>query len=242
MLVAIPSKGRAGRTKSEKLFSNIATLYVPENEKQDYLKTFGRVEGVPNSVFGITKTRNWILKNTPEKYVVFVDDDVQAQGYFELLETKSKSRRLDESVWIQTFSRLFDVTEGMNYKIWGVSTEGSPRATYPYNPFLFYSYVTASCMGIINDGAYYFDESFQVKEDYELCLRHIKERGGIVAARYVFWQNEHWKKSGGCVDYRTQAMEADCTRRLMRMYPGMIRQVKKGGSKYSIMLDFKTKK
>jgi len=81
-----------------------------------------------------------------------------------------------------------------------------------------------------------------VKEDYELCLRHIKERGGIVAARYVFWQNEHWKKSGGCVDYRTQAMEADCIRRLMRMYPGMIRQVKKGGSKYSIMLDFKTKK
>ena len=32
-------------------------------------------------------------------------------------------------------------------------------------------------MGIVNDGEYLFDENFPVKEDYEICLRHIKDKG-----------------------------------------------------------------
>ena len=96
--------------------------------------------------------------------------------------------------------------------------------------------MTASCMGIINDGNIRFDERFKVKEDYELCLRCLVEDGGVVGARYLFWSNSHWKDDGGCKDYRTDEMERSAIDLLVEMYPGLIQQVTKGGSKYSIKL------
>ena len=79
---------------------------------------------------------------------------------------------------------------------------------------------------------------FPVKEDYELCLSCIKEDGGIVGAQYFYWENHHWKTPGGCRDYRTVQMEEECIRRLVRMYPGNVRRVKRKGSEFCIQLDF----
>ena len=94
--------------------------------------------------------------------------------------------------------------------------------------------VTASCMGIINDGRTYFDESYPVKEDYELCARCITQDGGVVSAQYVFWVNGHWHDDGGCKDYRTQAMEEDCIKRLRRTYPHLVRVAARKGNQWAI--------
>lgn len=53
-------------------------------------------------------------------------------------------------------------------------------------------------------------------------------------AQYLYWVNEHWSTAGGCADYRTQSMERDCIRRLIRDYPGMIRAVERAGSVWNI--------
>lgn len=238
MIVAIPSKGRAGKTTTQRVLPN-SIFYVPEMEADAYRYVgIKNVVPVPMEIKGITRTRNWILKNCDSARVVFIDDDVKRQGWIELLETKTKYHELSEAQWTQEMQRLFDLTEQMGYKIWGVSTQGAPRAVYPYKPILFRSYVTASCMGMINDGRYYFDENFPVKEDYEICLRHIKNEGGILAARYLFWENFHWTTEGGCRDYRTQEVEAKAISDLIKLYPGMIRKITRGGSEYSIELDF----
>lgn len=237
MLVAIPSKGRAGKTKSDKVLPE-GILYVPETEAHQYERYSSRVVAVPASVRGITQTRNWILRNCGAPRVVFVDDDVQQHGWTKLFRENGRQRTLTAAEWMAVFARLFDVLDGLGWKIWGVKTEAALRSVYPYRPFLFRSYVTASCMGMVNDGEYYFDESFPVKEDYEICLRHIRDKGGILAARFVHWQNSHWGDDGGCKTYRTQGMESDCIQRLMKLYPGYIRQITRGGSGYSIELNF----
>jgi hypothetical protein len=234
MIVAIPSKGRAGSVKTLKVIPS-ATLFVPELEKESYIAGGARnVVGVPNDVHGITRTRNWILKNVEDQRVVMIDDDVKSCGSFKLLETKGKKMNLTEDQWLREFEKIFEVTEQTGFRIWGISTDGALRSVYPYRPFLWRSYITASCMGIINDGRTYFDESFKVKEDYELNLRCIKEDGGIVAARFLFWSNSHWEDEGGCKDYRTQKMEEDAIVRLLEMYPGMIRATKRANSPYCI--------
>lgn len=237
MIIAIPSKGRAGQTKTDKLLRS-GVLFVPNSEVNQYRRTNTNVVGVPDEVKGITKTRNWILKNCGQERVVFIDDDVKAQGWRKIYETKAKDKALTEAQWVKEFQKLFDLTDQLQFKIWGVSTAGALRSVYPYKPFLFRSYVTASCMGIINDKTYYFDEEFPVKEDYEICLRHIKERGGILCCRYIYWENSHWVNDGGCKSYRTQKMEAECIRKLVEKYPGYIRQIIRGGSEYSISLNF----
>ena len=64
MLIAIPSKGRPTGVKSQKVLPS-AHVYVPENEIASYNRAGVRnLIAVPNSVRGITATRNWILDNT----------------------------------------------------------------------------------------------------------------------------------------------------------------------------------
>ncbi len=200
MLIAIPSKGRATAVKSRKILPS-ARLFVPENEIEDYRRAGNHdVAGVPVSVCGITATRNWILDHVKDRWVVMVDDDVKVQGYLKLLPHNGKYVKMDEKGWIAESVRLFELTEGLKYRIWGVATQSALRSVYPWKPILFRSYVTASFMGIVNDGRVKFDERFTVKEDYELNLR--------------------------------------CIKLLVKMYPGMIRRVTRGGSSYSIDLDF----
>jgi len=238
MIVAVPSKGRAGRTTTQKIVPN-ATFYVPESEVHQYAGMIKNVIGVPKTVKGITATRNWVLENTVDPRIVFLDDDVKNAGYAKMHDRNAQQINItDEAVWIAEFAVLFDVTEQMGYKIWGVKTEAATRSNYIYKPFLFQSYVTASCMGIINDGEYRFDESFKVKEDYEICLRHIRDKGGILAARYLHWMNDHWGKDGGCKDYRTIEIERDAIKRLIKMYPSMVKSAKRRANEFTIQLTF----
>ena len=238
MLIAIPSKGRAGATTSDKSLPS-AVFYVPEGEEREYKQVLGnKIVPVPKEVRGITQTRNWILNNTKEKWVQFVDDDVKKNGWVELMSQHARPRPLKEKEWIRETEKLFALTEDMKLRIWGVATISAPRACYPWRPFIWHTYVTASCMGMINHPSLRFDESFPVKEDYELCLRCLRDDGAVVGARFLFWENSHWSDKGGCGDYRTQGMEKAAIDRLIRMYPGLIRQVTRGGSHYSISLDF----
>lgn len=237
--VAVPSMGRAGKMKTSTVLPS-ATVYVPEREVEQYRSAHAGVAivGVPDEVKGITATRNWILDRCPARWLVFVDDDVADQGWFHLRHRKGRRRNLDERGWMREWSRLASIAEDLKLRIFGVGTDGALRSVYPWRPFIFHTYVTASCMGMQVGAGLRFDESFKVKEDYELCLRAIKEDGGVLGARYLFWRNLHWKNKGGCAAYRTQEVEELAIQKLMKMYPGMIRSVTRGGSGYSIDLEF----
>ena len=237
MLIAVPSKNRAGRTTTNKILPNIATFFVPQSEVHQY-HYIKNVVGIPNEIQGITNTRNWILKNTNEKWVVFLDDDAKNVGYTELGRTQAKKIEIkDEGFWAEEFLKAFDLTEQLGFKMWGVKTEAAPRSVYPYKPILTKTYLTASCMGMINDGEFYFDENFKVKEDYEICLRHIVKYGGILGIRYLHWENEHWVTEGGCKDYRTIEIEKKAINDLVKMYPGMIRSAKRKANTFTIQLN-----
>lgn len=239
MLFAVPSKGRAGRTTTQSVLKN-SVFYVPEYEMDIYKKFLPEhgIVGVPADIKGITQTRNYILDSTNDKRVVMIDDDLQIQGWTKLGDYRAKQLRLNGKDWENISARLFDVTEDMGWKIWGVATQAALRSIYPYKPILSRSYVTASFMGIVNDGTYKFDPAYRVKEDYEICLRHIKQFGGIVAARFCYWCNRHWTDDGGCKDYRTGAIELEAIEMLKKQYPKMIRKITRGNSEYSIELEF----
>lgn len=153
MEIAIASKGRAGKTKSAEFFED-CVLYVPEYEAESYLRFNKNVIPVPANVKGITKTRNFILNYSEKRYIIMIDDDLKNQGFIKVNDDNMKKIKLTPEDWKEEFLKMFSICEDINYKIWGVRTEGSPRGTYPYTPFLFHSYVTASCMGMINDKSY----------------------------------------------------------------------------------------
>jgi hypothetical protein len=237
MLIAIPSKNRAGNTTTNKILPNIGTFFVPLSQVHQY-GYIKNVVGIPNEIQGITNTRNWILKNTKERWVVFLDDDAKNVGYTQMGKTQSKMIKIiDEGFWKEEFLKAFDLTEQLGYKMWGFKTEAAPRSVHPYKPILTKTYLTASCMGMVNDGEFYFDENFKVKEDYEICLRHIVKYGGILGIRYLHWENEHWVTEGGCKDYRTIEMERKAIKDLNKLYPNMLRSAKRKANQFTIQLN-----
>lgn len=234
--VAIPSKGRAGIITSNQIFKS-AILYVPESEVRQYSIYKNEIVGIPSDVKGITQTRNWILKNNSCN-IFFLDDDLEYGGYVERSAEKYKVKRVkEESVYIREISKLFEVADQSGSKIFGLFTVGNNLTNYAYNPFLFNGVCLGSCMGIINDGTYYFDESFEVKEDYELTLRHYTDRGLTVRSNILFMQHEHNQLRGGCRDSNRIAKEKEAIKKLINLYPGMIKEAKHRGTSFAIQLN-----
>lgn len=245
MLVAIPSKSRPWKSKSKEFMKNSGVLFVPQSELDLYCKVYkpSEIVGVPNEVKGITATRNWILQQNIGEDVVFVDDDLMVTGFHhvgyggDMYKKKFIKFKTEEEVLWQ-FEKGFDTCKSLGWKIWGARTESMGLSARPEKPFQFRRYITASCMGIVNDGTMMFDERFRVKEDYEIGLRHIQMFGGVLGIDYFVWQNSHWTDEGGCKDYRSDKVERDCINLLIKMYPQYIQSVSNKKSQYSIKLNF----
>jgi len=218
-----------------------AKMFVPQMEYELYNKIYPNdIVAVPNEIKGITATRNWILNNVDDHRVVFVDDDLKKCGYW--INKETGGRRFEaitnEETILSEFEKLFDVIEGLDWKIWGLKTESSKISQHDEKPFVFMTYITASCMGIVNDKTIQFDEGYRVKEDYEIGLRHIEQFGGVLGARHFSWENEHWDKNGGCGDYRTDEIERDAINKLIKQYPKYVKSVVRKNSAYCIKLHF----
>ena len=236
-VIAIPSKGRAGLITTQSIFES-AILYVPESEQMQYSVYKNKLELVPNSIKGITATRNYILKHNQGRNVFFIDDDLQYFGYVERSQFKYKVKRLtDEETALKVIDQLFEVTYQMGAKINGLFTVGNNLTNYSYNPFLFNGVCLGSCMGIINDGTYYFNEEYEVKEDYELTLRNIKDGRPTVRTNILFMQHEHTQTTGGCRDSNRIDKEKKALKMLLTEYPNMIKEAKHRGTNFSIQLN-----
>jgi hypothetical protein len=238
MKIVIPSKGRAGMMKTTEIFTD-AYIFCPEAELKQYKQFYNNIIGVPKEFNGITKTRNFILNYYKNENIVFIDDDLEYCGWIKKDQEKYKVQRIkDYKIWEREFKMYFNLTSQMNYKIWGMNTVGNNLTSYPYKPIQTNGVALGSCMGIINDGSYYFNEEFEVKEDYELSLRHIKERGGLMSIRYAFMQHEHTKMAGGCREPNRIKKEQKSIVKLIKQYPGWIKQAKHRGTSFAIQLNY----
>ena len=99
VLVAVPSKGRAGAVRTQAVLPD-CSVFVPVLGVEAYRQAGARnVVGVPNEVRGITATRNWILRNIRDRWVVMIDDD-RTHGWVELLPHAPMKQTLTAAQWL----------------------------------------------------------------------------------------------------------------------------------------------
>ena len=221
MKICVPSSNRSKSCTTNKTLPS-AIFFVPENQADNYIENIeNKVIPVPSKYDGITRTRNFILNHFKDENVLFIDDDVRQCGYYTKGSMISMMYGCEE-LFLGIFKKHFELSQGLGFKIWGCESSTSNFANHPLQPFSFSSVITCNLMGIINDGEFYFDEQFQVKEDYELMLRHYKKYGGHLKSRQFYWANKHWNNEGGCVDYRTDKMEEEAIGNLKQRYGAMI--------------------
>lgn len=221
MKICVPSSNRAKSCTTNKTLKN-AIFFVPTSQLDEYSKNIdNKIIPVPEKYNGITKTRNYILEYFKGFNIIMIDDDVRQCGYYTKGNMISMIYDCD-ILWQDIFKKCFELTHQLGFKIWGCESATSNFANHPLQPFSFKGVITCNLLGIINDGELYFDEKMEVKEDYELVLRHFKKYGGHLKTRQFYWANKHWTNDGGCVDYRTDEMEAKAIDLLKKRFGGMV--------------------
>jgi len=223
MKICVPSSNRHKTCKTNLTLSD-SIFFVPVDQFDDYKKEIkNEIIPVPLKYSGITKTRNFILNYFKNENIVFIDDDVRQCGYYTIGNMISLKNNCND-IWKEIFKKHFELTSGLGFKIWGCESATTNFANHPLQPFSFKGTITCNLMGIINDGEFYFDEQFEVKEDYDLVLRHFKKYGGHLKTRQFYWANLHWNNLGGCVDYRNDEMENKAIELLKKRFPLMIKK------------------
>ena len=174
MIIAIPSKGRAGKVTSHNLLGNasdLAIVFCPESEVAGYSVHHESVMGVPDDIKGIAPTRNWILdyaKAQDEQWIIQCDDDAIFFGFYEG-EVK-EHQDLQDNVKLQLFYNMFEMAEDCGTNLWGFNVSSDPLFYRMYHPLNFLTVIVGNMMGIIEDGQR-FDERLVVKEDYDFSLQ-----------------------------------------------------------------------
>lgn len=70
------------------------------------------------------------------------------------------------------------------------------------------------CVRPITTGSQYFDVRMALKEDYDMCVRHLIHHGGVLRLNNILCTFPHRENKGGANTYRNSATEGKATERL----------------------------
>lgn len=218
ILEAIPSKGRAGKVRSHTWFQN-PVLFVPESELAAYQKHHPEVPTVPvpDTVKGITQTRNWILDYCDRMGIglcVQADDD--CHGFY-AFEEGTNAKLCTPAQFQEVLQNTFELCRGLGARCFGFQLNRDQKTYREYSPFSLSSVVVASLIGILVDEQR-FDENLKLKEDYDFSLESMRRNGLVLRHNKYVWSVEHHENQGGCVDYRSLQAELDSVNYLRRKW------------------------
>lgn len=221
MKICIPSSNRPDKCSSAFLCN--AIVFVPEGQKSEYEKYLkNEIIEVPGEFYGITKTRNFILRYFLNEDIVFIDDDVKEAGYFKQgLRINLRENRFS-SDWLKMFEQCFQITKEFGFSIWGAENGGSKFSNHAFNQIDLKGSINGTILGIVSN-SFSFDEKFIVKEDFDLILRAYRKEGGFLKFNNFYWRTKHWDNAGGCVDYRTNKIEEQCIEMLKKRHGNRIK-------------------
>lgn len=179
-----------------------------ENEKEYDGKPF-IICPLPSG--NVARVRNWILKQGEN--IVMMDDDIKAVTMW----NNRKLVFLDRLHFNEFIETAFIMTEDAGLKMWGVNCVTDKGAYREYTPINFLNYISATLCGHRSTDLFY-DETFSLKEDYDLSLQHFYKYNGALRFNNISYIVDHNKLTGGCSTYRNLNREKEQLFKLMEKW------------------------
>lgn len=203
--IITPSYKRANNVKARCVFGNNLIIACHEFEEEEYKKwnPDNKLLIIPDELRGnMAKVRNFMLENSPTKYLVMIDDDVIEVGYHENMKTIPYNYDDLMSFIVNGFV----MAEELGTVLWGLNLQSDPKFYREYSPISFLSPVLGpfSCH-IINDLRY--DERLGLNEDYDYALQVLHKYHKILRFNKYYYLAGHLTEKGGCGAYRTMDKE-----------------------------------
>lgn len=200
--IVCPSKGRSNNVTTVRFIPSL-TLIVPDYEVDLYEKSYPSIEviGTPKHVKGITATRQWILDNYEE--VFMIDDDVVSIRKNYAFNEESSIE--DQEIILEVINSTADIARQVGAKVFSFSKIRNPLEYNSFEPIVHTGYMNASFCGFLKGHNLAYDLNMSEGEDhYMSCLTIYKHRYCLIDNRFSFITDGNFTAKGGCNDYRTR--------------------------------------
>lgn len=205
-------------------------LVVQPHEEHEYRLKFKTtpVLVLPKAIKGLSSTRQWLLENCPERYMVLCDDDLRFSRKMEGDRTKLREVKANDMVELVAAmkSRL------LRFAHVGVSArEGNNRKPE-------FSYTNERIMRVLAYDRERVPPSCRfdrvpAKQDFDMTLQML--RAGLPNCVLYEWAQDQVGASnarGGCATYRTEEMADKAAKELHRLHPDFVTLVTKDNSNW----------
>lgn len=201
--VVCPSKGRPNNVKTLQFFPDLI-LVVPHSEVEAYKANYPDTEviGTPKHIRGITPTRQWIIEQWDD--VFMIDDDVEA--VWRNFTMPNEPYIIDDVVTIrEILQTTAGIAKDIGAKVYSFGKIKNPLEYNSFKPLDHVGYMNASFCGFIAGHGLSYDLSMSEGEDHYIsCLNIYKHRYSLIDNRYMFRTLGNFNAIGGCNDYRTR--------------------------------------
>ena len=223
----IPSKGRAGKTKTDKLICKAGLHYcfvVEPQDQADYSDAGHQIMVLPENDQGITFARDWILKMMRRmKYKQFwmLDDDIECFG--EVVD--GKTVQTDAGVLLKAYNQLSKYGPASLYCLelrqFAWSAKEVDRDKIAMQCIMF---------DLENCQALDYDLRLKIREDYDLSFQAIfKGKGTLRSGKYYYGIADMKSQAGGMTQWYNQETEMHETWKLCRKWPKLVEPLQKDG-------------
>ena len=223
----IPSKGRAGKTKTDKLLCKADLHYCFVVEPQDqalYADAGHQIMVLPENNQGITFSRHWILKMMRKmKYERFwmLDDDIECFGEVE----EGKTIQKDGNVLVAAYDQLKIYGPASMYSLelrqFAWSAKEVQRDKIAMQCVMF---DLQHCQNIE------YDLRLKIREDYDISFQAIfKDKGTLKSGKYYYGIADMKSQAGGMSEWYNAETEMHETWKLCRKWPKLVEPLQKDG-------------
>nr|DAN84132.1 MAG TPA: hypothetical protein [Caudoviricetes sp.] len=223
-IVAIPSYQRVDKQETLEYFSSLG---VPKERIYIFVQTsadreqYRRYESKANIVLAaadrVARARNNILQHFGgSTNILMLDDDISTISILrggKLVPLKTREELASN------INRCFAIAKKRGAELLGL---------YPvYNAFFMSRTISLkatvnTAIGFVKGSNLRFDESYQTKEDIELCARILSAGGNVIRYNFLTIKPRHRTNSGGCHEVWKSGVNKESAERLCKMYPDIL--------------------
>lgn len=231
--VVCPSKGRSSNVKTLKIMPYL-TLVVPASEEDEYRANYpdADIVSTPSSIKGIVPTRQWILDNYEN--VFMIDDDV-SRVHRNFAFGDQESSITDVKLINDIVESTAHIAMSIGAKVFSFSKIRNPMEYNSFEPLVHTGYMNASFCGFLKGHGLRYDLSMIEGEDHYIsCINAVKNRYCLIDNRYSFISDGNFTAIGGCNGYRTNKSMEDATLYLRKLFGDAIQLKQPTNSKTKV--------
>lgn len=200
------------------------TLVIRKDEQDLYKDVPCKKLVLPARVEGLSATRQWILKNTPHRYMIQIDDDFRSFNYKKDMDQWGL-RIASEAEVLRMFAMIEHwLTSGFAHCGIMDRVRAAKPGTSMYQSNQLCAQFLAYDVKVLRTEKIRFDR-VQLSQDKDVCLQLLELGYENRISRRFSYNNAPGDWDGGCSIYRTEKMRRDQSALLASLHPkGVIRR------------------